>query len=1032
MPPNSSRRLRNAQLCILLVMMASAGTSAKPPVSVTKSNPTPQKSPIELEKDLVADTQAAFDADIIETQQNQTTFNRTFSHKKPEEAGLAEAHAEAAKQLTSSAVAVAADAHRDMAEAKKYETSLPAFAQQLRQDALRKLGSARDLLGRANEVYKPSGAHTLAPPPSHPAIVGDACDKEACRILKQMARKSVTPGAPDVYEFDRERAVPILPALPGAGRDTIFRGKMQPFPKLDGDGSTLVLPHGQQFEPRELRDAIRDVDPQAAERPLFERCGTKACPSRPLVRMLGDPAKRDALRRIGGVALDATFDLLGNSGMSELRGGGSVSLIDQPVLISLGALASAADPWRDKWDHLPDAIRFPGNIGRIRGFVLSGDGQDVVLVANRAEVPDARIDIDTISIILRTIWRQGDVPAVSLDPRVDEIGGRQFSRIISVPGDFSVAAAMLDADYAMKVITMDADWAQPLDLIGLHRLAREFSGDPTGLSRFWLSPQPVRRDSLYRSATGRTVLFDSGVQVQTETMMVQNGQLVGTGARGGLQQATGDAFTAAYPKLETNSAVRPRSIFYRLHGIADLSILARGLRELAIDNPALQRTVSLPYMHLTGHNAVAPSYPGLSSRLQVGSKDFDVWGGAVMRAAPNALNAPSFDDHVGSDLERWVDKGGSRMVQTADLTLAVPLGTVAGTQASDEDVALLTASRSLEREDWQVAESAYASIIAKKPTLLAAYYGQAQSLIGGGHLSDAVLPLAKAMVLAPDDAPGVAMLADLSWQMDPDRTFQLLLPAERSQLSLQYALIALRELRQGKLNRAQLHVGWALRLDPDNGQAYLTRSFLSPATSRSREQDLALAIRSFRRSYSAHGPPALMELTSGLLIASKHHVLRGVLAASNGQTLTARTMLETAQHEAIDAEQLDSSSVEAKTTRLVATAYLARVVDPSSTMPSAVSAELSELAEKFPADTTVWMAQAQIYSLDRRWSEAKEAIERAIVLQPNAPLFYWTRGVIAVGARSCAAATEDFSTARRIAGQRSSALGFEQPPQCLS
>ena len=847
MPPNRSRWLRNAQLCILLAIMASAGTNAKPPASATKSNPTPQKSPIELEKDLVADTQAAFDADIIETQQNQTTFNRTFSHKKPEEAGLAAAHAEAAKQLTSSAVAVAADAHRDMAEAKKYETSLPAFAQQLREDALRKLGSARDLLGRANEVYRPSATPAPAPPTYRPPIVGDACDTEACRILKQMARKSVTPGAPDVYEFDRERAVPILPPLPGAGRDTIFRGRLQPFPRLNGDGSTLVLPQGEQFAPGELRDAVRDVDPQAAERPLFERCGDQACPSRPLVRLLGDPTKRDALRRIGGVALDATFDVLGVSGMSELRGGGNVALIDHPVLISLGALASAAEPWRDRWDLLPEAIRYPGNIGRIRGFVLSGDGQDVVLVGTAAEVPDARIDIDTISIILRTIWRQGDVPAVSLDPRVDEIGGRQFPRVIAVPADSSVAAAMLDADYAMKVITMDADWARPLDLIGLHGLAREFSGDPTGLSRFWLSPRPVRRDSLYRSATGRTVLFDSGVQVQTETMMVQNGELVGTGARGGLQQATADAFTAAYPNLETNSVVRPRSIFYRLHGIADLSILARGLRELAIDNPSLQRTVSLPHRHLTGKSAVPPSYPGLSNRLQVGSKVFDVWGGAVMRAAPNAGNAPYFDDHVGGDLERWVDNGGAKMAQTADLTLAVPLGTVGGTRANDEDAALLAASRSLEREDWQDAGNAYAAIVAKNPTLLAAYYGQVQALIGGGRLSDAVLPLAKALVLAPDDAPGVAMLADLSWQMDPDNTFQLLRPTERSQLSLQYALMALRELRQSKLDRAQLHVGWALRLDPDNGDAYLARSFLSPATSRSREQDLALAIRSFRR-----------------------------------------------------------------------------------------------------------------------------------------------------------------------------------------
>ena len=166
--------------------------------------------------------------------------------------------------------------------------------------------------------------------------------------------------------------------------------------------------------------------------------------------------------------------------------------------------------------------------------------------------------------------------------------------------------------------------------------------------------------------------------------------------------------------------------------------------------------------------------------------------------------------------------------------------------------------------------------------------------------------------------------------------------------------------------------------------------------------------------------------------AVANHVLRGVVAASNGQTLTAKVMLEAAQLEAIDAEQFDPSSAEAKTTRLVATTYLNRVVDPGSATPTNVVAELNELAEQLPADTNVWMAQAQIYALDRRWPEARAAIERAIALQPNAALFYWTRGVIAVGAGNCVAGGEDFNTARRIAGERSSALGFDQAPQCYA
>src|SRR5207248_891473 len=118
-----------------------------------------------------------------------------------------------------------------------------------------------------------------------------------------------------------------------------------------------------------------------------------------------------------------------------------------------------------------------------------------ILVGSPATDPMRRLDIDAIVLAVRQVWREGKTMAVSLDPLPNDFGGPQYPRVIDTPADSIVARIMLDADYAMKRMMSLVPGSGPVDMAAVFQAAHL----ENFLTRFWLNPQYLGRNAIYRS-----------------------------------------------------------------------------------------------------------------------------------------------------------------------------------------------------------------------------------------------------------------------------------------------------------------------------------------------------------------------------------------------------------------------------------------------------------------------------------------------------------------------------------------------------
>jgi hypothetical protein len=184
-------------------------------------------------------------------------------------------------------------------------------------------------------------------------------------------------------------------------------------------------------------------------------------------------------------------------------------------------------------------------VARLNGFVLDPQGGDVILVGVTGD-PDARLDIDEIILAARQVWRDGKTMGVSLDPRPDDIGGPQYPRIVETPPDSIAAKIMIEADYAMKAIMLDAGFARGKRLVDVSAVMQTMTADDMNdLSRFWLTPQRLGQGAIYVSASGDTTLLETRVQVRTETMVLRNGEIEGQGAASAIPERQAQLFTSS-------------------------------------------------------------------------------------------------------------------------------------------------------------------------------------------------------------------------------------------------------------------------------------------------------------------------------------------------------------------------------------------------------------------------------------------------------------------------------------------------------
>jgi len=720
----------------------------------------------------------------------------------------------------------------------------PAAAQVELKDALDRARLARDWARRAESALSPAPQSPTAPPP---------------------ARGGTLSFASHAYE----QAVAI-----GGGREDFDHSRRPPPQAVDAvnydpNSRVLTTASGTRVPVGPLADAVQRALPQQLRHhPIFvpvpvptpdggQRMGVRVNPA--VARELSSPQAQAELKRVGGVALDVTLDLLSYAGVADFRQRGPATVVEAPVLLSLAGLYEKVRPFAaspEAWEGLPEHLRYPLAIGRIHGFVLDPKNQDVFLIASTAQTSGVRMDIDCLVVGLRCVWLGGAVPSVSLDPMPDRPAGPQYSRVNGVPLQTTFAKIMLDADYAMKRILLgDLDVGMPgfreIDQAGLERDGASFA---SGRGRFWLTPMPLSDREVHISPTYRSVLFESGVRCLTEAQNASSGW---TGKADPWQEQKAQLFTASYDHLHRSPAVKPAGVFVRLHGLVDLVTVCRLLHDLGVNYPILRKVCELPLRRLRGAEAVPPYYPcvtgivlgkQLSDRKAMG---FTYSGGALLRARLTRRSLDRYQDVVTATLEREVDIFPRGQWIAKVLQLPLTLRKAQGDARGGAEYALLAARALLRRGKHEEASGQFAQIAEADPLHADAWAWLAEALSLAGRHEEATNAIGKAIELEPRDQVLRGMeyrILSRAGRVLPDLKGDPGLARYLSNESVQQAHAL---LVQGRNADAASETAFALRLWSENPNAYFVRALTAKdQTSDEAMSDRTKAIHLYRQQMS--------------------------------------------------------------------------------------------------------------------------------------------------------------------------------------
>jgi len=995
------------------------------------------------------DTMVKMTADSAKTAaddfgQTKATFTRTFTKTLQKKKPTAEQYykAEAAKAQIATASNSYQQGQNYEKQAEQFAKSDPKYAEHLRNLSLESYQKSKAWLRKANDTMgapsaAPAPGPSAGPPPVHRN--GYVCGG-ACQQLEEIANQPVTGNRlPDFENITPPRP----PAnLQPAAHSTPFFQKQPAQSRIvqQGGKETLVLPKGNTVDLTPVKTAVAAVNPALANKPLFVSCGGGSCPSRALVKTMADPQESAAIKKIGGVALAATFDILAISGYSEFSSGGRLSITDRPTLVSLKALAKAVAPYADQqhWRNLPENLRYPGNISRVTGFVYDKANDDLILVGSAAPNPDSRIDIDVIVTCIRRVWRDGKVMAVSLDPRPDRMGGAQYPRLIDVPSRSVAATIMLDADYAMKLIGANAGWAKDVPFVDLSRIYSNFH-DSHVISRFWLTPQYLDRNAIYLSRSGNAMLVNTAVQVQTEEESVSGGALVGTGKTLTSGVTFARAFTTNLPAFETDPRIHPQNIFLKLHGLVDLSTLAKIWRNKYPKSRFLAQFAGLPILKLSAADSYPDAFVGVHGMITTNVGDITAQGGAVLHFREGALAETVHKDRITSALENAALGMSSRGMLTRQVDITFGFSE-SGEGQTVEKVSslLLQASNAFDNRNYDAAEQAYRQITQIQPAEPEGYAGLAQVALDRKMLQQAARFALIALHLDPDDEQLQLLALDIGWQINPDILESTYSPAQRLELSRYYSKRAQMFAQQEQNAKASTYAQWATDLWEGNGDAYLTLAYL--ATSKlDRTQDVSLAVQSFRRQVKSGQDGAKESLALALdMLASRHaemaenlidaysafHTLKG------NNTETVEGFFNEALSEVAEGLTYNPTLVDLGATKLLTEAeqrLFKAQTESHGAVPdlSDLAKEAGELYKQHPGSATALDALSGLAQASNNYALAVKYIGEAIKIETRSVQLYIDRAHTEYTFGHCTEATADLKTAAILAGKGANDFDFK-------
>jgi Flp pilus assembly protein TadD len=287
-------------------------------------------------------------------------------------------------------------------------------------------------------------------------------------------------------------------------------------------------------------------------------------------------------------------------------------------VVSLKTLVSRAEKYASNWDQLPSELRTFG-ITRLLGYINDPSNDDVLIVGS-SDKGSPPIELDDLIVGVRSVWRDGSTPLVSLDPDPDNLFGPQHVRIQGIPRQSQFAKTMLEADYLMKKILFGVEPVSSPGFVNLKQILTRGFVKPV-FNRFWLYPIQPQTGDIQISSDGNSAFFISGVQVLSEEMLRTREGLIGSGHTLGLAEEAAANFTHHYQQIGTQAG-----IYKKLHGLFDIVLLSHVWKYTKINSSLLNRLVALPNREVT----VPESYQGVSVKSYTSDRgDGFVLGGGV-------------------------------------------------------------------------------------------------------------------------------------------------------------------------------------------------------------------------------------------------------------------------------------------------------------------------------------------------------------------------------------------------------------------
>ncbi|MGP0089764.1 MAG: BTAD domain-containing putative transcriptional regulator [Xanthobacteraceae bacterium] len=740
---------------------------------------------------------------------------------------------------------------------------------------------------------------------------------------------------------------------------------------------------------------------------------------------------RDELTKVGGVALDVTFQSLALVGVPGMRVNGPATVVDNPVMISLQRLFETARQYTDSqehWQSLPESIRYPGNISRVRGFVLDPDRQDVFVVGTLAASHRDRIDIDTLIIALSVVWKQGLVPAVSLDPLPDNFGGPQFPRIMNIPRDSIVAKIMLDADYEMKAIMLGARSVDAPRFRSLKDLSAELMDDRQVSSRFWFYPAPLQPDTVHVSATRRSVLFESKLEVLTEQILVENASFVSTGTADSIAQRAADLFTSSFGTLEASEIPQPAGIYRRLHGVTDVVTVCKLLRLMSIDYAILNAISELPYRRLSPTEGVPASYKGITVQYRgsAAMRDWAISGGAELRTRAHVRSFDVYQDFATTTLERAADNYGSFVLhQQVSLSFAIPAQDAANDARMQ--TAKLMASHSLDSGQYSQAAAEFERLTELDPLDVDAWLNLALSKSYLGRHAEAQRSIDVARFVDSADSMVETIALDIAWRANPNLEIRQKDPTLLKTLSDEYTSRAMGALNAKRIDAARRFADRAIDLWKENAEAYIARYWVANELDiKVSRADLISAIRILRQQRAEPGREAAsrsrLAIALALSASGRGDRLRArmeAVRAAGGNAIEVGTFLDElrrAADEAHEAQNLDPTNPLGFVVEVVARAMRVSIFreEKGPFNPEPVRALAEATVRKYPEFPFAYIARGTLAAALNDLSSAEDDFTKAIALDATLSDAFLARAFVRKQRGECRAAFEDLARAKSL------------------